>query len=112
MRLIFILLLFVTTFAQFPECECDQVVTHGDYTLCYSEKHEQAKWVMYKSELEDIIPGVDDPKVSLLLNAIMADERKHHKLLKRIADVLVRGETITEHDWWEAVWKDVPGLWI
>ncbi|MFP3951293.1 MAG: ferritin-like domain-containing protein [Candidatus Bathyarchaeia archaeon] len=64
------------------------------------------------SELEDIIPGVDDPKVSLLLNAIMADERKHHKLLKRIADVLVRGETITEHDWWEAVWKDVPGLWI
>lgn len=64
------------------------------------------------AELEDWLPEVDNPKVSLLLNAIMADERKHHKLLKRVADVLVRGETITEQDWWEAVWKDVPGLWI
>ena len=26
---------------------CDQIVTHKAYTLCYSEKNEQAKWVAY-----------------------------------------------------------------
>ena len=26
---------------------CDQIVSHGAYTLCYSEKNEQAKWVAY-----------------------------------------------------------------
>jgi bacterioferritin (cytochrome b1) len=64
------------------------------------------------SKLEKYITNIEDPKISLLLNAILADEREHHRLLKRIADVLVKGETITEQDWWEAVWKDVPGLRI
>jgi rubrerythrin len=64
------------------------------------------------SELEDKISLVDNRKVKLLLNVILKDEREHHKLLKSIESTIIRGETITEQDWWEALWKDVPGLWI
>lgn len=52
---ILFLLAFLSVFAQFPESDCDQIVSHGGYTLCYSEKHEQAKWVQYKLELEDLM---------------------------------------------------------
>jgi rubrerythrin len=61
--------------------------------------------------LEERIPSIKNLKVSLLLKSVLSDERRHHILLKRLADVLVGGEAITEEDWWEAVWKDVPGLW-
>jgi hypothetical protein len=45
------------------------------------------------------------------LEAIMVDEKRHHKLLKQLLSILVRGETVTEGDWWDAIWGDVPGLW-
>ena len=54
-RLLFILLAF-TLYAQQPYTPgCDQIVTHGKYTLCYSEKHEQAKWVSYTLEIESLM---------------------------------------------------------
>jgi len=62
-------------------------------------------------ELESKLPDVDNDKVELLLKAILMDERRHHKLLKTLLEILVRGEAVTEGDWWDAVWGDVPGLW-
>lgn len=58
--------------------------------------------------ISDVLPKVEDEKVKLLLNAILSDEKRHHELLKRVLEILVRGETITEQDWWEVVWKNVP----
>lgn len=56
MRFVFIFILaFASAFAQFPASDCDQIVTHGGYTLCYSEKHEQPKWVQYKLEVGDVL---------------------------------------------------------
>jgi len=54
------------------------------------------------------IPDVEDEKVKLVLNAILEDEKRHHRLLKEVLRVLVRGETITEEDWWNLLWKNVP----
>jgi len=54
------------------------------------------------------MPSIENKKVELLLNAIMMDEKRHHELLKRVLEILVRGETITEEDWWDVLWKNVP----
>jgi len=54
------------------------------------------------------LPNVKDKKVRLLLEAILADEKRHHVLLKNVLEILVKGETITEADWWDMLWKDVP----
>ena len=63
------------------------------------------------ARLEEMIPGVENEKVSFILNAIIDDERRHHRVLKRVEELLVKGETVTEDDWWDAAFGDVPGLW-
>ena len=63
------------------------------------------------ARLEEMIPRVENEKISFILETIIADERRHHKVLLNVQDLLVRGETVTEEDWWDAVWGDVPGLW-
>ena len=62
-------------------------------------------------ELEKMLPTVENEKVELLLKAILQDEERHHKLLNKLYEILIRGEAVTEGDWWDAVWGDVPGLW-
>ena len=62
-------------------------------------------------DLEKMLPTVENEKVELLLRAILQDEVRHHKLLNTLFEILVRGEAVTEGDWWDAVWGDVPGLW-
>jgi rubrerythrin len=61
--------------------------------------------------LEKRVNNVENEKVELLLKAILADEHRHHKLLKTLYQIVIRGEAITEGDWWDAIWGDIPGLW-
>jgi len=71
------------------------------------EKHIQTEERLIK-RIEQIIPNIQNKKVQLLLNAVLADERRHHQLLKEVLEILVRGETITEEEWWDILWKNVP----
>ncbi len=58
--------------------------------------------------ISEVIPSIENEKVRLLLNAILLDEKRHHELLKSVLEILVRGETITEEDWWDVLWRNVP----
>lgn len=49
------------------------------------------------------IPGVRDKQVKLLLNAILSDEKRHHKLLKKLLKNIVSGEALTEEFAWSAL---------
>ena len=60
------------------------------------------------SALDEFMKGVKDEKIRFLLESIAADERKHHQLLKKVIELIVRREAITEEDWWEILWKNVP----
>jgi rubrerythrin len=71
------------------------------------ERHIQMEAELIQ-KIRKMLPSVKDNKVKLLLKAILADEKRHHQLLKNIVEILVRGETITEADWWDMLWKDVP----
>lgn len=62
-------------------------------------------------QLEKKIPTLENEKLILLLKAIMADEKRHHRLLTNLHEIIVKGETVTEGDWYDAIWGDVPGLW-
>jgi len=74
------------------------------------ERHIAMEAAVIKA-LEKRLPGVENEKVGLLLRAILADEHRHHKLLRTLLEILVSGEAVTEGDWWDAIWGDVPGLW-
>ena len=71
------------------------------------EKHIQIEAELIK-KLEKMMPTIENNMVMFLLNSIFADERRHHALLKVVLEIIVRGETITEDDWWETLWKSVP----
>ena len=80
---------------------------HLDKQTKLVEKHIRMEEDLIR-KLDEVIPFVEDNKVKLLLNAILSDERRHHELLKMVLEILVRGETITEEDWWDMLWKNVP----
>lgn len=58
--------------------------------------------------LDAAIRKTSDPKIKLLLESIMSDEKRHHELLKTIMNTIVRAETISEDEWWDIIWKNVP----
>ncbi len=60
------------------------------------------------SELNNILPKIENEKIKLLIEAIAADERNHHQLLNKVINLIVRREAITEEDLWEILWKNVP----
>jgi len=71
------------------------------------EKHIKMESELIE-KLEEMLPSIQNKKVAFLLNSILNDERRHHELLKQVLDVIVRGETLTEDDWWKMLWEDVP----
>ena len=58
--------------------------------------------------LSEVIPSLQNEKVTLLLKAILSDEKRHHDLLKKVLEILVKGETITDKEWWDVIWENVP----
>jgi len=71
------------------------------------EKHIRLEAQIIKT-LKNVIPSVTNKKVNLLLEAILSDEIRHHALLKKVLEILVKGETITDADWWDVLWENVP----
>jgi len=71
------------------------------------EKHIRLESEIIK-KLRGVVSSVKNKKVKLLLTAILSDEVRHHALLKKVLDILVRGETITDADWWDVMWENVP----
>jgi len=80
---------------------------HLDKQKALVEKHIRMEADLI-TKISKVLPSVENEKVKLLLNAILADEKRHHELLKMVLEILVRGETITEEDWWDLLWKNVP----
>ncbi len=71
------------------------------------EKHIEIERGLVK-RISGKIPQIEDEKVKLLLNAILSDEKRHHELLKQVLKIIVHGETITEEEWFDALWRSVP----
>jgi len=71
------------------------------------EKHIEIESRLIKI-LEEKIPIIENQKVVFLLKSILADERRHHEMLKMVLDIIVHGETITEDDWWKLLWENAP----
>ena len=80
---------------------------HLDKQRDLVEKHIKLESELIE-KIGETLPKIENEKVKLLLEAILADEKRHHELLKKILEIIVHGETITETDWWDVMWKNVP----
>lgn len=71
------------------------------------QKHIDIEAALIK-KLQAMIPTIENEKVVFLLKAILNDEVRHHAMLKMTLEIVVKGETITEADWWKMLWENVP----
>ncbi len=71
------------------------------------QKHIEIEAKLIKV-LKEKIPLIENQKVVFLLKAILEDEIRHHAMLKMVLEIVVKGETITEDDWWKLLWEGVP----
>jgi rubrerythrin len=72
------------------------------------KKHIDVEELMMK-ESKQLLSSIEDSRIQHLLKEIFEDEIKHHSLMKRILEVVVKRETIFEADWWDFMWEGVPG---
>lgn len=56
----------------------------------------------------DLISQTKDSGTKQVLEYILEDEKRHHKLLKQLYALVIEKETLTEEDIWDLTWKDVP----
>jgi bacterioferritin (cytochrome b1) len=80
---------------------------HLDRQAALVKKHIEVEARLIR-KLEEIMPTVENKKVEFLLKSILADESKHHGMLKMVLEIIVHGETITEADWWKLLWENAP----
>jgi len=59
-------------------------------------------------EAKTMLGSLKDKRIQHLLTEIYNDEVKHHALMTRILEAVIRREAIFEEDWWDAIWQDVP----
>lgn len=71
-------------------------------------RHIEAERRMIE-EAKGILEAEEDPRIRHLMMEIYGDEVKHHTLMKRILDAVIRRETIFEREVWDMLWRDVPG---
>jgi rubrerythrin len=79
----------------------------------FNELKKVAKWHVENESkvivrLEDAVKKTENKRIKFLLQAILADEKRHHQLLEAIVETIVKGETITNDEWWDMLWKNVP----
>jgi rubrerythrin len=71
------------------------------------QKHIETEERMI-SEAKTMLDSLPDKRIQHLLTEIYNDEVKHHALMTRILEAVIRREAIFEEDWWDAIWQDVP----
>ena len=72
------------------------------------KKHiDVEKKMMKKSKA--LLSSFNDKRIIHLVQEIYEDEKKHHIIMKRILDAVVKRETIFEDQWWDFIWEGVPG---
>ena len=63
---------------------------------------EQQAIDTYKAFWKELV----DEKEKVVVKAILNDEIRHHQLLKRLHEMIVEKEKLTEQDIWDWTWKD------
>lgn len=54
---------------------------------------------------EEILGKIDNEKIKFMLETIIADEHRHHELLKTISKLIIEKETIQEDEWFDYIYK-------
>ncbi|MEM0053658.1 MAG: ferritin-like domain-containing protein [Nitrososphaeria archaeon] len=81
-----------------PESDIEKIQDEIDLHIKIESK-------MYRT-VKSLLENVDDPKIKMVLQLIMDDEIRHHKIFQELKNVIMSKEALTEDVVWDMVWKD------
>ena len=81
----------------------DNAVLNRDIKIHIENEEKAMK--RYEEILSKIGDSPKDQKVKFLLETIIADEHRHHELLKTISKFIIEKETIAEDEWFDYIYK-------
>ena len=65
--------------------------------------HVEEEKVMMEN-FENMVDKVEDQKIRFLLENIITDEKRHHNIVERIAELVVDSET-SDDEWWDFLYR-------
>jgi len=71
------------------------------------KKHIEIESEMIKT-ITNLLEKLEKKRIAHILKYILDDEKRHHALLKGLQEVISKREVVTEFDWLDMAWKDVP----
>ena len=88
----------------------EPAITEEDYMRLEEviRKHVDVEEQMME-ESKQLLYSIKEPRIQHLLKEIYDDEIRHHTLMKRILETVVKRETILDEDWWDFIWTGAPG---
>lgn len=90
--------------------EFSPAITDEDNTVLNRDikvhiENEEKAMKQYEEILSKIGDSQKDQKVKFMLETIIADEKRHHELLKTISKSIIEKETIAEDEWFDYIYK-------
>lgn len=82
-----------------PKLESSEI---GEVAQHLKEHIEEEKAMM--ENFEDMVDKVEDQRIRFLLENIITDEKRHHNIVERIAELVVDSET-SEDAWWDFLYR-------
>jgi len=81
-----------------PESDIEKIQDEIDLHIKIEAK-------MYQT-VKSLLSTVEDQKIKMILQLIMEDEIRHHKIFQELKNVIMSKEALTEDTIWDMVWKD------
>ena len=68
------------------------------------EKHVEIEREMLES-FENIVDRTEDRRIRFIIQDIIADEKKHHAIVKRVHELICEGERAKDEKWWDFLFR-------
>ena len=68
------------------------------------EKHVEIERKMLK-DFEEIVDKTKDKRVRFIIQEIINDEKRHHAIIKRIYELVCKGEEVKDEKWWDFLFR-------
>ncbi|MEM3404387.1 MAG: hypothetical protein QXJ17_07630 [Nitrososphaeria archaeon] len=81
-----------------PESDIERIESEVDYHIRNEARHFD--------EVKKIMDSTEDFRIKFLLELILEDEAKHHRIFKELKNAIMSKEALTEDIVWDMVWKD------
>ena len=56
-------------------------------------------------EFEKIVDETEDNRIRFLLQGMIGDEKRHHAVMKRVHELVCKGETVKDEKWWDFLFR-------